>query len=357
MPRLLITVNRQAAIRAANPHWGDRAIYFQLDGLPQEQLDVLASLPEVRHTLVPTGAVECLDGRDQQEGLPYPVVAKADESALQQVLNYWIALRRCQTEAKEAAVAKEAAEIEKWLQRWLDLPQPSAPTTVDDQMPDSWRVWIGRGLFHLYKDKVARLLEPDALQDLETAQQQRTEIYYALEYQTAAKATADLEQELAEEQARQERRLKQLDDWVVQHGTDNQKGRHRRGLLPEQEIVNNIKQRAFTPFDQFRRFARLDDKHVCKQPFDHDDVDYQAYDAEELTGQEFGRLEEIEEAAKGRDCTVTPREHWGCCGICDRLVVRRGARVVATVGELEFSREYALTAPSCDHVSRLSEED
>jgi hypothetical protein len=141
-------------------------------------------------------------------------------------------------------------------------------------------------------------------------------------------------------------RKAQIEDWIADQGTDNQKKRHAAGLLPEKEIVDEIRDSAFWELDKvFEWYAPLtagDIPCTCGDDgYDGVDARYNADDAETATAEEFDKLEEIKkEAPEG--AKVTLREHVGTCDRCDEFVKRKGITVTVSVGAFDFGREYAV---------------
>jgi hypothetical protein len=135
----------------------------------------------------------------------------------------------------------------------------------------------------------------------------------------------------------------QIEGWIAEHGTDNQKKRHAAGLLPDKEIVDEIRDDAFRELDMvYERYEPLTAGDIpCTCEYEGPDVSYNADDAETATAEEFDRLEEIkQDAPEGAE--VTLREHVGTCDRCDEIVKRKGVLVRLSVGVFNFGREYGV---------------
>lgn len=146
-----------------------------------------------------------------------------------------------------------------------------------------------------------------------------------------------------EQQAREDkkaRRAEQLRSWVATMGTDNQRGRMSENLLPDDEIIDGIRDAAFLPLADFPRYQKLTSSDIpCTCEYESPDASYETKNAESATAGEFDLLQKMRALMPG--ATVSLREHVGTCDRCEEEVARRSIRVVVTVGELTLSREYA----------------
>jgi hypothetical protein len=138
----------------------------------------------------------------------------------------------------------------------------------------------------------------------------------------------------------------QLNDWVRDYGTDNQKARHALGLLPEKEILDALRNKAFEALDSCARFERLKDDDVCICEYDDGEphVEYESMQSEEATDYQFDKMSEIMALIPKTTDVYTAQmiDHIGECSRCGNKVVSKSVRIEVVIGELTFSREYAV---------------
>lgn len=143
------------------------------------------------------------------------------------------------------------------------------------------------------------------------------------------------------------RRTCQIDEWVAAYGSENQKARHALTLLPVEEVLSAMRERAYAPLDALmaERFKRITEREVCgceQYPgvIDVDyDVDFEAGSLDALTAEQFEVYRKTQEALP--EATLEARYHTGSCYRCGNTVSRCSLRVGIKIGEISFAREYA----------------
>lgn len=150
----------------------------------------------------------------------------------------------------------------------------------------------------------------------------------------------------AEAAAARERKENQLSAWVLQHGTDNQKARQALGLLPEDEVINCIRDQVFLLLtrDGFERYERMTAADVCECEYGACDVEFEVDDATELTADQYTSYERIKCSAP-EAANIQARVHKGKSERCEVTLIRCSVLVTVVVGELTLSREYTLPNP------------
>ncbi|EIC20711.1 hypothetical protein [Thiorhodovibrio frisius] len=150
-------------------------------------------------------------------------------------------------------------------------------------------------------------------------------------------------QSAARRQASQQRRAKQLSAWVENHMDDNAKARFKLNLLPEDEILDAIRATAYQPLDGFERYRkiRFDDITHGDQCIDGQSLDCDTDESNHLSAEQFERFRAIDAAAP-EGAKLKALIHSCACETCNAGTIRRSVQVVIPVGELLFSREYAL---------------
>lgn len=157
-----------------------------------------------------------------------------------------------------------------------------------------------------------------------------------------------------EEERRQEeailRRKEQLAAWVRQFGTNMQQERFTRGLLPEDEIVDTIRDQVFAPLDHLPHYEKITKQDVINSYADlgygpNSKVIFRVEAASSASDEQMARMLEIERLVPG--ATTELRLHEGVLenssGDEDEEYAVRCHSILVTVqvGELTLSREYA----------------
>lgn len=141
------------------------------------------------------------------------------------------------------------------------------------------------------------------------------------------------------------RRKAQIDAWVAEQGDTNQRGRHALGLLPDKEVVDAIRNAAYASLNHLPRYQRIKfidlahEEDCAAQECENMSCDNAA--ATSLSAESYERFLAVKAAAPD-DAWITVRDHTCECQGCDAKITRHSAKVEITVGEFEFSREYAL---------------
>ena len=89
---------------------------------------------------------------------------------------------------------------------------------------------------------------------------------------------AEMERIEKEREKKEQRQLHQLADWVDTHGTMSQKKRLIANLLPQDEILADMRKHAFSSLEPFGRYDRITKEDVLEEvggEYDtDDDVDF-----------------------------------------------------------------------------------
>jgi hypothetical protein len=138
------------------------------------------------------------------------------------------------------------------------------------------------------------------------------------------------------------RRQDQIERWIAEKGTDNQRKRHDLQLLPENEVLDAMRDEAFAVLNDFPRYDKITKREVeavCQHNY-ADDVDFEVTDAKFATADEFNLMEQFQQLIP--NAIIVLRRHRGTCGHegCD-IIERASLHVSITVREIEFTREYA----------------
>ena len=195
--------------------------------------------------------------------------------------------------------------------------------------------------------------DPEVMARIEQAARAATELQRHLAEMHGAvrrKAEAEAQEKEAAKEAQAQRREKQLSDWVANYGTATQKKRFAAKLLPEDEVLDGLREQAFAPLEDLPRYEKIKKSDVVTAAFkadrfdlEHEEVEFNAFNAEQATDEEFAVMETIQQKLPG--AVTTLKEHVGffsCAkGKDDPEVRRKSVHVELKVGELTFTRVYA----------------
>jgi hypothetical protein len=114
-------------------------------------------------------------------------------------------------------------------------------------------------------------------------------------------------------------------------------------LLPEQEVLDAIRSETYAVLDAFPRYRkiRLEDIPHTDACYGDGTLDCETTAADGLCADEYDVYAEIGKAAPA-GARLEALVHACTCSACEAGLIRRSLRVVVQVGELIFSREYAL---------------
>lgn len=151
-----------------------------------------------------------------------------------------------------------------------------------------------------------------------------------------------------ERKAEDERAAAIIAAWVEEHGDESQKARYAEGLLPENEVLDAMRNALFEPLAGFERFKRLHAEDFCRCDwFDEDSIEYESGTAESASKREYETLGAIRQVAANiqKDAVVELRYHRGECARCEKSKTVKSVRVKLRHGPFEFTREYACPQP------------
>ena len=331
--KAIITVSRNEALKSGLNNEGDYIVEFNPADLTQEQREELA-LSGVSND---SGAYYVNHGLflgSSKFDKMIPPVATADVETMKTLLDARIKARAAKEAEKAKAKAKELESIIRDLTKWVNAPENEwlhnfdrpcifsghgNPTNVDD-----------------YFNRVPGLKE--AIEDRESLA-----FWVKLEntVELMKRKRINAEREAAEKKAEMERAA-QIRAWVAKNGTQNQKARLTDSLLPDKEIIDEIRAEAYKPLEKFPRYKKLRAGDVCEgtEWGEYHDVEFDAWDAKNLTAEQYEQFKAIQKAMP--TANVTPRKHTAECDECEIKTTRIGFMVRVKVGAFEFSREYGM---------------
>lgn len=145
------------------------------------------------------------------------------------------------------------------------------------------------------------------------------------------------------------RKKAQIVAWVEKNGTDNQKKRLSVNLLPDDEIIDMIRNEAFAALSDLQRYEKLTPSDVDCSCGEYDDknVIFDVDESETATAEQFDFMEKIKSLIP--DAKTTLKIHTAKCDRCvedddaeeNGYIERFSVIVGLTVGDFYFTREYA----------------
>jgi len=137
---------------------------------------------------------------------------------------------------------------------------------------------------------------------------------------------------------------------VIRYGMDQEKATRGVYLLPDEEIINAIREEFFAALTDFPRYEKLtwDDVDCSCGDYDEKKVIFDANDSNTATAEQFELMEKIKTLIPAAEITL--REHTAYCDRCnedddvddDGEIKLYSLKVGVTVGEFYFTREYAV---------------
>lgn len=159
-------------------------------------------------------------------------------------------------------------------------------------------------------------------------------------------------------------------DALAARGTDNQRARHKAGVLPEDELLAVARAELFAPFNAFTQWHNRNLKPSAvrhKERHCHGRIDFETAEPDELTHEQWEALAQIKAAAEiaadhhwvtrslneaaersgilaanMRSVIVEPLAHWATCEKCGAEEVRASVKITILWAGRSLAREYAL---------------
>ncbi len=318
----IVSVDRQAAIRAGRDSYGFTVVPVKPADLTPEQRETLAGLPLRR------------DGTDEHADLTSPPdwrtsgVHPVDATTLQRA--HWPTLASvdggtvaAMLDAYRATRAAYAEAVEREIQTFLAAPD----SELLDYGPPRCEVRRVSARVAADPRTSERLAALRALADRRNAEVRR-----AAEERKAARE--------AEQAAREVRRNAQIGAWVATHGTDGQRRRYAAGLLAVREAEQGMASTVFATLSaRFTEFQPL-------RLVDRSDVKITEAEAEDVTDAAFKAFAAVRDAVLAEHPTATvelrtQRTFWIDYGYEENEHTALFANVEITVGEFTFRRRFA----------------
>jgi hypothetical protein len=114
-------------------------------------------------------------------------------------------------------------------------------------------------------------------------------------------------------------------------------------LLAEEEVLDAIREQAYAPLADFPRYRKIryNDIEHTEECYGESALDCDTEAAGSLSAAEYDLWVAIERAAP-QGAELSALAHSCTCRACEAGLIRKSVRVTLEVGELAFTREYAL---------------
>lgn len=331
--KVMIRVDRVAAILAGCDCYGDLIAEVDPRDFNLDERNALALAPE-QHGITDLTAPFPAPGH-------YPTPPETATPDVKAWLRWRIKCARIHEHARAEQQAEWKAQADAYITYWGSQP---AERFIRKDWPAiyySAALPSSDGAEPTLPDRDAS----DELQRIEEALSDKLDQARELAEQRNRDMEKHKSQAAARRQASQQRRAKQLASWVANNMDDNARARFKLNLLPEDEILDAIRAAAYQSLDQFERYRkiRFDDIQHGDLCIDGQSLDCDTDEAKHLSADQFDRFRAIEAAAPA-EAKLKALIHSCACETCNAGIIRRSVQVVIPVGELLFSREYALDA-------------
>lgn len=342
--KVWVNVNRKKAILAGKNEEGWKLVEVDMGKLSQEEREYVAQCPDDYYRWGGENVhAQRIDG----------TVGETTEEAVIQRIREQIIIVREEKKQKAEQEKKEAEKKEKEILTILnDMPTDALIAKKEVYFQDyakriECKNATGSEYFPEYYVKKG-YTDPRLEAKYAEAEKIAVEKNKAVKAEIERKISEMKEKQAAaraEKEKKEEAKKEQIKKWVMEKGTENQKKRYEIELLPESEVIDAIRDEAYSALNDFQRYEKMKASDVCTcEDEGYCDVDYEVEEATEATVEEFEALEKIVTAAKKAHpgAVVTLMDHIGTSEDCENKVVRKSAKVEVAVGAFKFSREYAI---------------
>ena len=179
--------------------------------------------------------------------------------------------------------------------------------------------------------------------DLEALNADRLSVAIAEAKVNKAERDRELREHAEKDQAEEDAKSAQIEEWVSCQGDANQQERYAAGLLPDSEVIDAMRDNAFAPLNHLGRYDRItrDEFCTCDDP---DETDCQVecgVEEEPLSSAAWDTLKYMRELVCD-NVTLVAKTHSCRTDECDETLERKAVHATATVGSFTFTRLYAL---------------
>ncbi|NCD13697.1 MAG: hypothetical protein EOL92_00505 [Bacteroidia bacterium] len=346
--KLAVNVDKAEAIKAGKSVFGDMVVEIK-------ESDLATFTHEERETLA-----GCLLNREDVLELWSPISGQRHTNDLPLIAEATIANVRLLLAALQKAALEYAANEKRKHDDELKENIDKALAASDEEWlldrrhlyAGGWEVVVPGSYLYSQREEVKSDSRIAArIEELREVAKTRSAEHYELVKLKNEKAEKEKEAVESEKARKAAARAEQLAVWVQQHGTENQRKRQDRGLLPEAEILAAIRAQVFEPLAEWPLYEKITNQEVWSA-YDVDDeyekpeVTFSSWQAEELTAEEFEKLEEAEKLVPG--CKAEVFVHLGrLCRSSDEEdmeneVSRKSIRITVDLGEITVGRRFAL---------------
>jgi hypothetical protein len=322
-----IDVDRAAAILAGKATYGPTVVVVDPGTFSADQRDELARLgddPVERKHLVLSAARNNVNS----VGYTTPIVEPTPEAiatALDERRTSRTAREAAAKASAETAKAKEKSRAEELVRTWIAKPL--------DRRYDSHSHGT-RELASNHPRYVESHLDGDLLIALKAAVEETNAEVERVKLISAANVERNREAHAERERIK----VQALEDFIQAHSTETQRRRRAAKLMPDDEVLDLVRNHVFSPLDHMPRYERMK-----KSEFQHAySVNFETEDAERATDAQYEAMEAIRKLVPGSQ--VTLRDHIAKLSTDennDERIVKEGYLVSVGWHGHPLSREYA----------------
>ncbi|MGR3220928.1 MAG: hypothetical protein ACUZ8H_14085, partial [Candidatus Anammoxibacter sp.] len=250
-------------------------------------------------------------------------VAKADLSTLKQILQERLALRikkakenqEYEKKEEEKKGKREQLEKEAFLICEDKLLEMESACIFEIGIRNEIHSGIDVGLYGHLSYTIEEIFKS---QKLKTKKEEFDKYTIKQEAEEEAKQKEERDEECRIEKAKDD----QISAWVIEHGTDSQQERKELDLLEDEEVINDIRNSAFSVLAEINKYEKITASDVCEcereERYDeYCDVDFESYECK-ATEAEFDAMQDIQKLVP--DAKIIIKEHVGESEDCKNTV-------------------------------------
>ena len=355
--KVWINVDRRMAILAGKNEVGWKAVEIDMAKLSAEERSYLTGCRTANFMKDENSRYIIAGDYHNCPAIEGATVGEAAEETVLGAIREKIAALAEEKKKEEEAKKKQAEKLEEKIAELLKSDPASLLSEWYKDWENRYECTKGTGkdwvtLYTVKRDYADPRLEAIYKAAEAIAEQKNIEIIAETKQKIEEYKQKEASEAIAE-QKKAEARKAQIDTWVQEKGTENQKKRHEINLLSEAEVIDSIRDEAYRALDCFPRYEKMtaSDVCTCEDHYDQEtghpdscDVEFSVRPASEATAEEYEAMAKIEAVAKQAHpgACVTLLDHVGSSEDCENEVVRKSAKVEIAVGAFNFSREYAI---------------
>lgn len=330
--KVWVNVDRKKAILAGRNEEGWKLVEVDMGKLSQEEREYVAGRDYNRH-----------NSSDYAQEVGGSIAVATEEATIQCIREQSVFLKESVEKKKKEITEKINVILSKTVEEYLYC----GYITYNNKSFSGWN--YSKYALEVDGKKSTDQRVIGLIEKIEKEVDARNEVIYQdlLKEEAEDKAKEELK---AVEKARQD---EQIRAWVAERGTENQKKRYEINLLPRSEVIDAIRDEAYTALNDYKRYEKMgaSDICTCEEKYDYEtghptsfEVNFEVRGATEATAEEYAAMEKIAETIKKARpaAVITLMDHVETGDNCENSVTWKSVKVEIEVGTFCFSREYAI---------------